>query len=327
MPADRATVPCGYEERLCAVTPAAPTAGRGTCLYRQAVPDELGRAASLCPPAPARPGEGPQRCFVAVRTQPVERLLATAFWKVVPETDGTLTAEIQWTALAVLADEVPAFLEALVAHVAEQESGVVAVAGADWLRVGHPTAAVLQAVGFSPAGTRTVFRADAAVWRQTLGELAEPTVLVPPHGNHFDALRALLCGASLRPSDLAHGCHTAGSEAPSLFDPRCSGVVLAADGRIVAACLANAAHGHLTLAALAGPADACEHLLRHCLQGRDGLAESATLSFHLDDRDPPGALAGLLERLPHQTVGQLARHARPMANAAETLAERKGEPA
>jgi hypothetical protein len=201
------------------------------------------------------------------------------------------------------------------------------VAGADWLPVGHPAATVLQAVGFSPAGTRTVFRADAAVWRQTLGEHAEPTVLVPPQGNHFDALRTLLCGASLRPSDLAHGFHTAGSEAPSLFDPRCSGVILAADGRIAAACLANAAHGHLTLAALAGPPDACEHLLRHCLQGRDGLAESATLSFHLDDRDPPGTLAGLLERLPHQTVGQLTRHARPLATAAETLAEKTGAPA
>ena len=329
MPASRATVPCGYEERLCAVTPAAPTAGRGTCLYRQAAADELGRAASLCPPAPARPGEGPQRCFVAVRTQPVERLLAAAFWKLVPETDGTLTAEIQWTALARLGEQVPVFLEALLAAVPGQEPTAGTVANAEWLPAGHPAAAVLESVGFAVAGTRTHYQAEAAAWRHALDNappLAANTVLVPPRADHFEGLRTLLCGASLRPSELAYGFHTAGSESPSLFDPRCSGVVVA-DGKVVAACLANASHGHLTLAALAGPPDACARLLHRCLLGRDHLPEPASLSFHLDDRDPPGALAGMLERLPHQTVGQLARHARPLTTAAETMAEKKGEPA
>lgn len=315
--------------RFRAVTPGVPTANRGICLYRQAAADELGRAASLCSPAPVRPGEGPLRCFVAVRTQPVERLIAAAFWKAVPETAGTLIAEIQWAALPVLGEQVSAFLEALVASVPDQEPGATALANAEWLPVGHPAAAVLQAVGFTVAGTRTYYQADAAAWRHGLSEvppLAANSGVIPPHGDHFDGLRALLCGASLRPSDLAHRFHTAGSESPNLFDPRCSGVVIA-DGKVVAACLANAAHGHLTLAALAGSPDACARLLHHCLQGRDHLPEPASLSFHLDDRDPPGALAGLLERLPHQPAGRLEHYARPLTTAAETVAEMKGEPA
>ncbi len=280
--------------------------------------DELGRAASLCPPAAVRPGEGRLRCFVAVRARPVERLLAAAFWKLVPETGGSLTAEFQWSALPVLGNEFPAFLEALVAHVAEQEPDATALAMADWLPSNHPSDAMLRALGFAVVGTRRYFQADAASWRLSLGTEPRPAgdaAPVPPHPDHFDGLRALLCGASLRPSELAHGFHTAWSESPSLFDPRCSGVVVA-DGQISAACLANASHGHLTLAALAGPDEPCARLLHHCLQGRDRLAEPATLGFHLDDRDPSAALAALMERLPHHAAGQFGRHARPLGAAA-----------
>ena len=307
-------VPDGSEGAVSIGNPADPAAGRGTCLHRQAAPDEFGRAASLCPPAPVRPGEGPLRCFVAVRTQPVERLIAAAFWKLVPETAGTFTAEIQWAALPALGEQVPAFLEAFVTNVPIQEPGTTTIASADWLAANHPAAAALQAVGFAAAGTRTYYQTDAAAWRGALGAPPPPeenTVLVAPQAGHFDSLRALLCGVSLRPSELAHGCHTAGSETPSLFDPRCSGVVLA-EGKIVAACLANQARGHLTLAALAGPPDECARLLHHCLQARDHLPEPSTLGFHLDDRDPPAALAALLERLPIQCGGQLVRYARPV---------------
>lgn len=94
------------------------------CVHRPAEPDELGRATSLCQPQPMRAGEGPRQCFVAVRMQPVERLLAVAFWKAVPETDGTRTAEIQWSALPALGTEFSAFWEALIAHIATQETHV-----------------------------------------------------------------------------------------------------------------------------------------------------------------------------------------------------------
>jgi hypothetical protein len=311
------------EQQASAGIPVRVSTPRGQCRFRQAEVDELARAASLCQPAPARCGEGPLRCFVAVRPQPIERLLAAAFWKLVPETAGTHSAEIQWTALPALGDELLDFIDAFVAHVSDETEGGTAIAHADWLIVGHPAAAVLQAAGFAVVGTRTVFQADAAVFREALAEtppLESNAGVVPPRGDHFDALRALLCGAWLRPSELAHGLHTAWSESPCLFDPRCSGVVVDGD-QIVAACLANVSHGHLTLAALAGPPNACARLLSHCLQGRDGPAESATLSFLLDDRDPPGALAGLVERLPHQAVGQLRRYAR---TAAEAMADSKG---
>jgi hypothetical protein len=313
--AARPPIPDGPDGAVSLKNPTGTTAGRGVCLYRQAAPDELGRAAALCPPAPVRPGEGQLRCFVAVRPQPVERLVAAAFWKLVPETDGTHTAEIQWAALPALGEQVLAFLEALVANVPVQESEAVTVASAEWLAAGHPAAAVLRAVGFAAAGTRTYYQADAAACRDAHAAappLAENTLLVAPQAGHFDSLRSLLCGASLRPSELAHGCHTAGSETPSLFDPRCSGVVLA-DGRVVAACLANASRGHLSLAALAGPPDACSQLLHHALQARDHLPQPVSLGFHLDERDPPAGLAALLEQLPFQNAGQLVRYERPVS--------------
>ncbi|MFM7180279.1 MAG: hypothetical protein ACKO2G_02260 [Verrucomicrobiales bacterium] len=75
------------------------------CIYRPAQPDEMGRAASLCTTPTVRPGEGQLHCFVAVRTQPVERILAVAFWHTMPEADGTLTAEVKWSVLPALAAE------------------------------------------------------------------------------------------------------------------------------------------------------------------------------------------------------------------------------
>jgi hypothetical protein len=282
-------------------------------VFRQAQPDESARAASLCPSAPARPGEGPRHGFVAIRTRPVERLVAAAFWKVVPETDGTRAAEFQWSALPTLGAELPAFLEALAEQVAEQEPAAATLAATDWLPEGHLIGGLLEAAGFSAAGTRTVIQAEAAAWRQALDGAAADGDLQPLRGEHFDALRGLLCGASLRPSELAHGFHSGWSESPGLFDPRCSAVIVAG-GAVVAACLANASHGHLTLAALAGPAALCERLLHHGLQAHDKLPEPATLSFQLDDRDPPGALAGLLEKLPHTVLGRVRRLARPLVH-------------
>lgn len=292
--------------------------------FRRAQPDEAGRAASLCPPAPARPGEGARHCFVAVRSHPVERLVAAAFWKTVPETDGTLSAEFQWSALPSLGRELPAFLHALAGEVAEREATATCLAAADWLPEGHPAGPLLESVGFALAGTRTVYHADAAAWRVALeGEGAElQGERMAPRGEHFDALRGLLCGPSLRVSELALGFHSAGSESPSLFDPRCSAVIVDG-GAVVAACLANASRGHLTLAALAGPAALCKRLLHHCLQSRDKLPEPATLSFQLDDREQPGVLTGLLEKLPHTVLGRVGRYAQLLAVTSARLTEEK----
>lgn len=303
--------------------PAPSLGGREPCVFRRAQPDESARAASLCPPSPARPGEGPRHGFVAVRTRPVERLVAAAFWHRVPETDGTLSAEFRWSALPSLGPQLSSFLGALAAQVAEQEPAAATLAATDWLPEGHLIGGLLEAAGFSAAGTRTVIQADAAAWREALDGAAADGELQPLRGEHFDALLSLLCGASLRPSELAHGFHSGWSESPSLFDPRCSAVIVAG-GVVVAACLANASHGHLTLAALAGPAALCGRLLHHGLQAHDKLPEPATLSCQLDDRDPPGVLAGLLEKLPHTVLGRVGRLARPLAITPARMREEKG---
>jgi hypothetical protein len=293
-------------------------------IYRPAHADELGRAASLCPPGVLRPGDGPQQCFVALREGPLERLLGAAFWRGLAESDGSASVEFEWSVLAAMAADEAGLLEALVAHAGGQCPQAQRIAASAWLPAEHPRAAVLQAAGFAVAGSRQWFSADAAAWREALGtppRLPESGNLLRPLPVHYEALKDLLCCAALRPSELAHGLHTATSESPSLFDPRCSGVLSVA-GKITAACLANSSGGHLTLAALAGSPDACLHLLGHALAARDGLAESASLGFHLDERDPTGAHAGLCARLPahpnhtsrrHERCLTLSRHAHDAA--------------
>jgi hypothetical protein len=285
-------------------------------IYRPAHADELGRAASLCVPGPARPGDGPQQCFVVLREGPLERLLGAAFWRCVSETDGSTSVEFEESVLAAVAACEAGFLEALVEQVAGSCPQAQRIAASAWLPPEHPQAAVLQAAGFVVAGERHFYAADAAAWREALGTpppLPDEGKLLRPLPEHHEALKGLLCGAALRPSELAHGLHTAASESPSLFDPRCS-AVLSVAGKLTAACLANSSGGHLTLAAMAGSPDACLHLLGHALTARDGLAAPASVGFFFDERDPPsGSLGGLAARLPSNPCGSLQRHERPLS--------------
>lgn len=258
-----------------------------------------------------RPGDGATRCLVAVREQPVERLIGAAYWRMVKQRDGTEIAEFEWSMIpSVSLVEQVDFIDALVAHVREEEDSAVKIAPSAWVPPDHPLAEVLESAGFSVSGRRTKYQAEVAVWREALHRLfpfSDEGVVLSPAGEHFEELKALLCGPSLRPSELAHGFQTAHGKSPALFDPRCSAVLLV-DGKITAACLANSSQSHLTLAALSGTGDQCARLLHHCLQAREGLAESTSLSFHLDDRDPPAALASLVERFPFQLRGVQQRH-------------------
>ena len=276
--------------------------------------DELGRAGSLCTAAPSRPGDGPARCFVAVRELPVERLVGAAFWRVVTETDGTRSAEFEWFMIeSVAADEQTEFLKALVAEMSGQGEQAIRIASSAWLPPGHPLAAVLESVGFRVSGRRRLYCADASVWREALTDLSERQTLRSPAGEHFEALKTLLCGPSLRPSELAHGFLTAGGKSPALFDPR-SSAVLEVDGKITAACLASVSHGHLTIAALSGTDEECARLLHHCLQSRDCLAATASLGFHLDDRVPLAALHKLAGQLPVMQSGTLHCYQQPISS-------------
>jgi hypothetical protein len=292
-------------------------------IYRPAHADELGRAASLCSPGVARPGDGPQQCFVALREGPLERLLGAAFWRGVTETDGCISVEFEGSVLAAVAACEAGFLEALVEQVAGSCPQAQRIAAAAWLPPEHPRAAKLQEAGFVVAGERQWFSADAAVWREALGTpplLPVGGTLLRPLPEHYETLKGLLCGAALRPSELAQGLQTAASESPSLFDPRCSAVLNVA-GEITAACLAQSSGGHLTLAAMTGAPDTCLHLLGHALHGREGLTEPASVGFFLDERDPPsGSLAGLAARLPVHPCGSLKRHERPLSRHAHGAA-------
>lgn len=280
--------------------------------HRPAHADEHGRAASLFAAAPPRGGQGPRFCFVAVREEPVERLVAAAFWGQVIEADGSCGIEFDWSAIDTMSSEEQVrFLTALLSEITRQAGHSAAwIAPATWLPQGHATADLLERVGFALAAERSLFGVEAAKAREILAMQAPPEGpgdLREPAPEHFEVLRALLCGPGLRPADLAMGIQSAGGHQPSLYDPRCSALILR-NGEITAACLANSSHSHLTVAALAGPPDDCARLLLHALHGRDHLPDPATLSFQLDHRQPASAFSRLAESLPCQAAGKLVRH-------------------
>lgn len=242
-----------------------------------------------------------------MRERPVERLVGAAYWRVIGQCDGTRMVEFEWSVIpSVSFVEQVEFLNALVTHVREQEQSAIGIAPSAWLSPEHPQAAILEAADFTVSGQRTGYEAEAAVWRETLASLLPPSdqvVMLPPAGEHFEELKVLLCGPSLRPSELAHGFQTAGGNAPALFDPRCSAVLIV-DGKITAACLANSSQSHLNLAALSGTDEQCAQLLHHCLQARDGLAEPVSIGFLLDGRDTDSGLSRTIKRMPTQ-IGEL----------------------
>ena len=97
-----------------------PQQGLRNPIHRPAFADETARAASLCPPTPSRPGDGPRQCFVAVRNEPVERLVGAAFWRVLLETDHRSSVEFEWSTLAGSATNEDEFVESLVTQVLRQ---------------------------------------------------------------------------------------------------------------------------------------------------------------------------------------------------------------
>ena len=245
-----------------------------------------------------------------MREQPVERLVEAAIWHTVEEADGGRGVEFDWAAGPALGeDEQVAFLVALVAEIRRQAVDAAWIAPASWLPEGHTSIGILEAAGFAVTARRSLYGVEAAKAREILA--SQPTPESPgelraPAPEDFEALRALLCGPALRPADLALGMRSAASHQPSLYDPRCSAVCLR-DGEITAACLAQSSHGHLGLAALVGAPEECDRLLVHCLQGRDGLPEPATLGFQIDRRLPAPALTRLTEILPCHSAGDFLR--------------------
>ncbi len=280
--------------------------------FRTAHADEIALAAALCPPAPARPGEGPVHCFVAMDGQP-ECLVGAVFWREIPaEADTPVGTTFEWVVIDDLADS-PVETDFLIALVTEIQ---LAVPAARWLSPttdlpeGHPLADRLIQAAFQQDATRTHHSAavpDIASWLEQ--HPAHPSLLpaTAPHPSHFAPLNEVLCGDDrpLSKSLLAHGFQTAGSGEPALFDARCS--VLLMDGEeIVAACLANVSDGHLTLTALhlpAAPVQLLPEVLRQVITRSNLFAPPLTLGFSLHPQDPPAGLPALLEIPAFQRVG------------------------
>ena len=281
--------------------------------FRTAHADEIARAAALCPPAPALPGEGTVHGFVAVEDHPVERLVGAVFWREIPaEGETPAGATFEWAMLDDLADS-PSETDFLIALVTEIQ---LAVPAARWLSPssdlpeGHPLADRLLQAAFQYETTRTHHAAavpDVASWLENYPAQPSPLPATAPHPSHFDPLHEVLCGDArpLSKSKLAHGFHTAASDEPTLFDSRCS--VLLMDGEtIVAACLANIHEGHLTLAALhlpGAPVQLLPEVLRQVIARSNLFAPPLTLGFSLHPQDPLAGLPALLEIPAFQRVG------------------------
>ncbi len=281
--------------------------------FRTARADEIARAAALCPPAPPMLGEGPVHGFVAVEDHLVERLVGAVFWReILAEEKTPAGATFEWAMLDELADS-PAETDFLIALVTEIQ---LAVPAARWLSPstdlpeGHPLAERLLQAAFQQEATWTHHSAavpDVTSWLEKHPIQPSPLPATAPQPYHFDSLHAVLCGDDrpLSKSKLAHGFHTAASSEPTLFDSRCS--VLLMDGEtIVAACLANINEGHLTLAALhlpRAPVQLLPKVLRQVLARSNLFSPPLTLGFSLHPQDPLAGLPALLEIPAFQRVG------------------------
>ena len=275
--------------------------------------DEIAMAATLCPPAPAMPGEGLVRCFVAVEEHPVERLVGSVFWREIPAEDATpVGASFEWAMVADLTDS-PVETDFLIALVTEIQ---LAVPAARWLSPsadppeGHPLVNRLLQAAFQQEATLTHHSAtmpEVAAWLEKYPAHPTPLPATAPHPSHLTILHQVLCGEDrpLKKSKLAHGFHTAGTSVPSLFDFRCS--VLLLDGEaIVAACLANVSHGHLTLAALhlpVAPVQMLPEILSQVVTRSNLFAPPLTVGFTLHPQDPPAGLPSLLEIPAFRQIG------------------------
>ncbi len=294
-------------------SPFAPMLDSLSPTFRTARPEELARAAALCPAAPAFPGEGPVNCFVAVDGHPVESVVGAIFWREIPAEEETpCGVTFEWALTPDLADS-PAEIDFLIALVTEVQ---LAVPEARWLSPssnlpeGHPLAERLVQAAFQQEAAWSHHSAavpEIAAWLEKFPENPSPLPAASPQPVHFEPLHEVLCGNSrpLLKSRLAHGLESGGDGQPGLFDPRFS-VVLTDEEAIVAACLAKVVDGHLHVAALhlpAAPVQLLPEMLRQVINRANIFAPPLTLGFDLHSQDSPSGLPALLEIPAFQRVG------------------------
>jgi hypothetical protein len=214
-------------------------------LYRPAFPDERARAASLCEPSAALPGDGETHCFLAVKSRPVERIVGAAFWR-----QRDTHAAFEWV-MAAAFQGTPAETEFI--HALEENIAAPSLRTTAWHETHSPAAEILTAAGFQEITRRETFTAKAAAWRKLLDASPSPDLEATPlTRQHAAEIIRLLADSAFSENELNHAFATASEENPSLFDLPSSSI-LTRDGKIFAASLAltNFNHTHLHISALA----------------------------------------------------------------------------
>jgi hypothetical protein len=297
-----------------------------TC--RPAFPDEYARAASLCKPSPAMPGDGQTRCFLAIKSRPVERIVGAVFWRDRIDSKGSAPIVIfEWAMVAALEDspEEIALLKSLATTVAEALPDVSRIRTSSWLDPQCPAVETLAEAGFSGAATRELSAANVPAWRKLLeasprSEL-QPLPLAP---EHFGKVGELIAGKGISDTELAYGFETAGGEHPVLFAFSNSAILL--DGeKALGVCLArtDANHTHIRLAAFAlasEPSDTPEADQAIAALLANVLAKSSLTEIsleHTHDTSPsehpkPGALVRILATYPHSKILVECRYERSL---------------
>jgi hypothetical protein len=234
-------------------------------LYRPAFPDERARAASLCEPSAALPGDGETHCFIAVKSRPVERIVGAAFWR-----QRDTHAAFEWV-MAAAFQGTPAETEFI--HALEENIAAPSLRTTAWHETHSPAAEILTAAGFQEITRRETFTAKAAAWRKLLDASPSPDLEATPlTRQHAAETIRLLADSAFSENELNHAFATASQETPSLFDLPSSSV-FTLDGEISGVCLAltNPNHTHLHITALAvhgaeiSMEPAVAALLRHSL--------------------------------------------------------------
>jgi hypothetical protein len=254
-----------------------------TLRFRDAHADELQRTAQLFPHVMLR--RGAPRVFLALRSQPTERIVGSVCWRQTPGSDGRTVAHFRWGTLAALQGDggEQALLEAFIDRL-EAEAAVCDLRTADPLPDGA-AAVVLRACGFQPAETLDIYEGDylscVARIRRFLAhapKVGPDIVLATPTAQHSDALAELAAHRHpLMRVERLRAALTPGAQGD--FDPAISAVLLQGE-TLLGACLVQRTNpGRITLPVLVVDAAAslpgglvCALMFEHCQRLLEGEA-------------------------------------------------------
>lgn len=211
--------------------------------FRKSWPDERERAFRVY----GAPVAESDQCFLAVASEPTERIIGAAFWSVDKgdgETSGMVSFVWKMLPAYVGRSEEQNFLSALFAEVSSIHPGVV-LKTRNMLSAEDPAVGMLQATGFRVASTNVVFEGTSDSLLTGHERLAksfqrletESVLAKSPDATCLEELRSMVCQRHrlLSPEDLELPLKTPG--APNgVWDPEWSTVLIEPDsGRVLGA--------------------------------------------------------------------------------------------